>query len=585
MNRAVRVISLLLIAAVIVFAAQRVRSQDAPTPSVIGLDQGWSAEQAAREHYTSQGASLMPAAWLRAIRQKNGAPFMDPSHLAHFGFMDVHARKTKANPYGWPIGLTVDRINGIEVAGFTCAACHTGELTFRGTTMRIEGGAPNFDLGRFAQELRTAILSMEKSPSARAAFVSDAVANGYPKDRISHDIDEAAARIDDWLINTSGTGGTSTVPGPGRLDAVAGIANRMFSNDLRNPNNAIRGVAPSSYPYLWDIWRFYVVQYVGNARQPMSRNMGEALGSGAVTQVVDSSGKISPASVRWKSSLRVTNLYDVEEMLATLRPPVWPASVLGAVDPAQAARGRVLFGQSCAECHGVSKISGTTPTEWAVHIVPLRKIGTDPTEAVMFAGARFDVSIFGLGKLPAVVGVAYFVTNMQQQAYRDAGITPAEQSKYDGWGRTGYATTPCGYKARPLIGVWATPPFLHNGSVPSVYDLLSETRPPHPILGNPEFDPVKLGAVQAETADTMVLDTTKLGNSNAGHWFTNDATRPGRIGPAWTDEQKYDIIAYLKVATYADYPTKWVSAPYPLPCDKDFTWANGLVPDLHVHAR
>ena len=50
------------------------------------------------------------------------------------------------------------------------------------------------------------------------------------------------------------------------------------------------------------------------------------------------------------------------------------------------------------------------------------------------------------------------------------------------------------------------------------------------------------------------FDTTRRGNSNAGHWFTNDMNRPGRIGPELTESQRGAIIEYLKRATYRDYP-------------------------------
>lgn len=556
------------------------------TPRVVTLDQGWTPSQSAMVHYTTQGSVLMPAAWVRALRQPDGAPVMAPANLKRLGFLEVDAPKTAANPYGWPIGFTVDRIAGVQTFGYTCAACHTAELQYRGTTMFVEGGSPTINLGAFVQQLRAAVLAAANNPTARKRFITQAVAYGYPKARIARDFDAAASRADMWLLYTAGLGGTSTFGGPGRVDALTGIANRIFSYDLDDPHGAIRGVAPTNFPYLWDIWRFDWVQYNGSVRQPMGRNIGEALGVGVRTNFIDAAGNPNPEATRWASSVRVKNLHVIEDTLAMLRPPVWPSAILGSVDPAQAARGRDLFVQNCAKCHGVSKIAGTSPTEWAVHVVPYQRIGTDPEEVLMFAGGRENATKVGLGKnVPAAIAVGTVTGMVQMQAYKDAGITAAEAPAYNGWGRTGHITAPCGYKARPLVGVWATPPYLHNGSVPSVFDLLGDTRPAHPILGNLEYDPRKLGTVQQQTADTMVLDTSKLGNSNAGHWFTNDASRPGRIGPALTDAQKYDIIAYLKVATYADYPTKTVAKPYPLPCDKDFDWANGKVPDLGMNAK
>ena len=574
--------------AVVTFAAGRVLSEGTPYADshVVMLDQGWTPQQAHDVYYTTQGSVLMPASWLRALRQPDGAPIMTPTNLQNLGFLDVHASKSVDNPYGWPVGFTVDRVAGVQTVGYTCAACHTAELRYRGAAMRIEGGSPTINLGAFVQQLRAAVLEAAKNPKRRAQFENAAVAYGYPKDRIAHDFDAAASRADMWLLYTAGLGGTSTFGGPGRVDALTGIANRVFSYDLDDPHNAIRGIAPTNFPYLWDIWRFDWVQYNGSVRQPMGRNIGEALGVGVRTNVLDAAGKLNPEPLRWTSSVRVRNLHKLELAFAELRPPAWPSSILGSVDPQQAALGRALFVQNCAKCHGVSKIAGTSPTEWAVHVVPYKRIGTDPSEVLMFAGAHFGGKAIGLGeKVPGALGIGYVTGQIESQAYKNAGVTEAERPVMDGWGRVGHVTAPCGYKARPLVGVWATPPYLHNGAVPSVFDLLSDTRPAHPILGNLEYDPQKLGTIQQQTTNTMVLDTSKLGNSNAGHWFTNEITRPGRIGPALTDAQKYDIIAYLKVATYADYPTKTVSKPYGLPCDKNFTWANDAVPDLTMGAR
>jgi len=77
------------------------------------------------------------------------------------------------------------------------------------------------------------------------------------------------------------------------------------------------------------------------------------------------------------------------------------------------------------------------------------------------------------------------------------------------------------YRSRPLNGVWATGPFLHNGSVPSIADLLlpAEKRPATFQVGSRELDPVRVGFENAERPGTMVYDTRIKGNSNAGHVY------------------------------------------------------------------
>jgi hypothetical protein len=106
------------------------------------------------------------------------------------------------------------------------------------------------------------------------------------------------------------------------------------------------------------------------------------------------------------------------------------------------------------------------------------------------------------------------------------------------------------YKARPLNGVWATAPYLHNGSVPSLYQLLlpAEERVKEFTVGRREFDPVNVGFRTDPFAGGFRFRTRDdagrpiPGNSNAGHEYGT-----GRDGlPALTDEQRWQLVEYLK---------------------------------------
>jgi hypothetical protein len=108
------------------------------------------------------------------------------------------------------------------------------------------------------------------------------------------------------------------------------------------------------------------------------------------------------------------------------------------------------------------------------------------------------------------------------------------------------------YKVRPLNGVWATPPYLHNGSVPTVEALLGppEDRPKKFYLGNREYDPDRLGYKTTPLANGFEFDTSIRGNWNKGHEFRKeyDKDKPvtGLIGPALSLEDRRAIIEYLK---------------------------------------
>jgi hypothetical protein len=103
------------------------------------------------------------------------------------------------------------------------------------------------------------------------------------------------------------------------------------------------------------------------------------------------------------------------------------------------------------------------------------------------------------------------------------------------------------YKARPLDGIWATPPYLHNGSVPNLYALLSPVaeRPTVFYLGNREYDAVTMGYYTDKFSGGFKLDTSIRGNSNSGHEFNNGSGK-GIIGPPLTPEQRRALIEYLK---------------------------------------
>jgi hypothetical protein len=109
-----------------------------------------------------------------------------------------------------------------------------------------------------------------------------------------------------------------------------------------------------------------------------------------------------------------------------------------------------------------------------------------------------------------------------------------------------------GYQAPPLDGVWATAPYFHNSSAPTVYDVLnSKARPKiytRSYRGEKEdYDPVKLGlmiVVLEETPATKlsrweqrkIYDTTRPGRGNGGHTFGDDLS----------EEERMTVIEYLK---------------------------------------
>jgi processive rubber oxygenase RoxA-like protein len=311
---------------------------------------------------------------------------------------------------------------------------------------------------------------------------------------------------------------------------------------------------------VWDIWKFDWVQWNGSVAQPMARNVGEALGVKARLELVDDRGKLLPPDRLYDSSVLVRELNCIETTLWKLRPPPWDESVLPKVDAEKATAGRALFEKHCRGCHGPDEVAEKDkstpekPVEWHMHVIATTRIGTDPTVVDNFLDYRYDARALDPGN-PALesidggAGLSLVTEQVIKRKYKELGLSPAEQREYDGFGRSiEVRGGQRGYKARPLQGIWATPPFLHNGSVPNVYELLlpEEQRSKRFWVGSREYDPVRLGYRTDETPGAFLFDTTITGNANTGHQFRDDGG-PGVIGPALSDEERWAIIEYLKV--------------------------------------
>ena len=134
------------------------------TPTRAGvsyLDQGWGFDTAVWWYHVSQGTVFMPYEWFISLEQASGdALFAASDHLERLGFLADPASAT--NPRGLPVGFSIRELalpkppyqywKG-EWVGFACAACHTGQVRFRGQQIRFEGGPAHLDIEKFGDEL------------------------------------------------------------------------------------------------------------------------------------------------------------------------------------------------------------------------------------------------------------------------------------------------------------------------------------------------------------------------------------------------------------------------------------------------
>ncbi len=128
--------------------------------------------------------------------------------------------------------------------------------------------------------------------------------------------------------------------------------------------------------------------------------------------------------------------------------------------------------------------------------------------------------------------------------FKDGEINRDEWNGY----RVPGADANLGYRPHPLNGIWASPPYLHNGSVPTLYDLLSprEERPTVFYTGSREYDLDRIGYRSDRFRGGFRYDTRVEGNSNDGHLFQAGGPGNGVIGPLLTPDDRRALIEYLK---------------------------------------
>lgn len=181
-------------------------------------------------------------------------------------------------------------------------------------------------------------------------------------------------------------------------------------------------------------------------------------------------------------------------------------------------------------------------------LTPVSEIGTDSSAAdAIYQPFIVDVgpilgSILGAQYLPRTDAQTIVVGLGLQKAFADLELTSTEQAAYMGYRiyAEGYEepTDTYAYKARPLNGVWASSPYLHNGSVRTLRDLLNHenNREKSFLTGTRSFDPKNVGFESFSVQGAQVLDTALDGNHNSGHNY----------GVYYTSQEKEALVEFMK---------------------------------------
>jgi hypothetical protein len=527
---------------------------------VVYLDQGWS--QAEREMYyqISQGSSVISYdIFLNLEVAGSQELYRSDANSDRYGLIP-QAANPRTNPDALPIGLsktivTQGRWKG-ETIGLTCAACHNAQLNYKGTRLRIDGGVANtFDMMAYVNALDDAMQATLTDTAKFDRLATRLGASGAnTKTELRKRFESEATRVHQYRTRTLVT---PTQWGPARIDAIASIVNRLTTDQPNIPENWVSPFAPTKPPFLWNAPQGSWTQWRGTQQDPIQRNLTETMGVFMPMDLLSH----TPEEGLFDSNAAILNLQKIENTLQRLAPPKWPEEVLGKIDRTKALQGKGLFMTHCASCHNAWPYTWTEPNSFGkrfveVGLVPQKYVGTDRAQ---FEILRPFVMTHQLsGQLPPpyegkdVVPTGVLYETLQKRILARA-LEPLKLSEAQAADLHGFRTFPLPpppretYKAAPRDGVWATPPFMHNGSVPNLYEMLipAKERTKKFYVGR-EFDPVKVGVDTSGNSGTFLLDTALPGNSNSGHSFENGPRGNGIIGPLLTEKERWAIVEYLK---------------------------------------
>ncbi len=482
----------------------------------------------------------LTAAALLLDRRARGEPVpLEPRAvypiLAEFGFLvpDSLANWSGApypGPPDGPLGLLRGTVRRgfpkvrMEVAGLGCAACHGG-VTYDAAgdpTGDAWLGLPNtsLDLGAYTDALYFAFERAAADPVAWLAAADTLYPDMHPDERATleeHVLPALLREVPD-LGRRFGTLTPFAGGVPGAPNAVGSLERMLGMLEDRRDDALSLAQAPD----LGDrILRSSLT--VDGVHHVPGRPRFARIDRADVTDAhLDGLARIvafftvpAMGGRPGRVERAVPDVREIMEFLRYYRPPSFP----GAVDTALALRGEVVYRGACAECHGDYSpgVIDVRLVSFPNRLVPGDEIGTDPVR-------RRAAS-------PRVLKV---LRGLDYARHLDPGITD-------------------GYVAPPLTGVWATAPYLHNASVPTLWHLLNpERRPARFLVGGHRLDYERVGVDGRLDADGVyrypegyeawatprLYDTATPGLSNRGH----EAQSAGL-----TDEEKEALLEYLKL--------------------------------------
>lgn len=480
----------------------------------------WSTEDLNFFLHGSMSTEVVPEAVLRAFI-KTYPDLFPAGDLTHLGLIPD-------KEFGWPIGISrkksVTHLGGLSAVGINCASCHVAQISSisHPQPIQILGVTSHFNVEAFfgsvlvatfktsdpenMKRFLSAYLNMDskvveslwqnEQKEIRAVLKDDPFGSNGVQPGELHDIKPAEVSVvPDGRLATMVHGilklfhnmrAALHVPdkppdkippasGPGRNDAFGLLSASLL--------NMPQPYSPIKFGLVWNVDKRTWVHWDGNTKSPIARNLLASLGLG--TPMQGKRGDLIFADVKRQT--------DLSEKIS---PPKYPFNI----DNDAAKRGESLFANNCNSCHG--------GPESDRRLFAVADIGTDPHRAEMFTQKLAD-------------GFNKFLGELESNGYQ-----PPKEYGVRSTGK---------YWAATLSGVWARSPYLHNGSVRTMRDLLTSpgerTKTFH--RGSRVFDEKEMGYTDE---GAYVLDTAGSGNSNSGHDY----------GTKLSVNEKHDLIEYLK---------------------------------------
>ena len=494
--------------------------------------------------FRSQGSQILPLSWAKALETPKGKDlFFSNQNMNSFGW--ITRPPSEQNEHGLPIGfaIDIDRLDNQAWVGLTCAACHTGVIEHDDQRMLIPGAPGLADFALFRDQVHLALDATKKDADKFDRFASKVL--GESDSDVERKILFKKLEVGTKAAESTSVLNEALSPwGPGRIDAFASILNKLTNLSLGESKNVVPANAPTSLPHLWGTSQSDVVQWNGvvsnggkDALGKLLRNTGEVIGVGADILLETGSDD------GYYSTIKFENLQYLENEVYNLPPPAWPEDILGNLDGKAIKRGKELFFNHCEKCHTYIAPDQVFDPYEAV-MVDVESVGTDAFMAkgvidaqVLSGSLEGKPRYYNTGspldrKDTALDVLKHSVIGAIENGATDIDISEENIEK---------ALSPvkeAAYKARPLNGIWATAPYLHNGSVPTLYDLLlpAAERPKEFNLGGRVYDPKKVGFQSEQKDSSFRFNTVKPGNTNTGHEYAAELS----------DDERYDLLEFLK---------------------------------------